>query len=94
MRTAGCFHTEPPCGSTSPVMHLMSVDLPAPLGPCTTTRDDSEMATDASLICGVSRPGYVYDAFMHFRMALSLERTPSRKPGSGKENLNCVADSS
>lgn len=34
----GCFQTDPPVGSSSPVSTLIMVDLPAPLGPSTATR--------------------------------------------------------
>ena len=39
----GCFHTVPIWGSTSPVRHLMRVDLPAPLGPRHATREEGEL---------------------------------------------------
>jgi len=47
----------PLSGRVSPVRSLMSVDLPAPLGPTTPTRDESETAHEASLSEGCLAPG-------------------------------------
>ncbi|ABT16815.1 hypothetical protein ATCV1_z681R [Acanthocystis turfacea chlorella virus 1] len=54
MRMLGCFHTEPRVGCASPVRTLMSVVLPAPLGPITPIRDD--IATCEFTLLKISGP--------------------------------------
>mmetsp|Transcript_56502 Transcript_56502/g.115646 ORF Transcript_56502/g.115646 Transcript_56502/m.115646 type:complete len:236 (-) Transcript_56502:348-1055(-) len=57
MRMLGCFQTVPDCGLNSPVSSLMIVDLPAPFGPMTATREEREAWSDTPVTVGASLPG-------------------------------------
>ena len=46
-------------GAASPVRHLIMVDLPAPLAPTTTTREDRDTFTDTPVMIMRSVPGYL-----------------------------------
>ena len=74
----------PVVGCTSPVKHLMSVDLPAPFGPMQATLEDKETWTVAFSIVTTSFLGYLKETFTTLIRALPLDLTPSIGPGFGK----------
>ena len=43
------FHTSPDVGFSSPINNFIAVDLPAPFGPTTETRDDVEHDNEISV---------------------------------------------
>merc|ERR1719326_1057405 len=59
----------------------MSVDLPAPLGPTTATRDAIEHCADAFTSVYFSRVGYLKLAPVSLRIAFVLDLMPSSGPG-------------
>ena len=73
----GCCQTVPVVGWTSPVRHLMSVDLPAPFGPMHATRDESDTWTVAFSMVTLSLRGYLKDTSTTLMRALPLDLTPA-----------------
>ena len=76
MRAFGCCQTVPVVGWTSPVRHLMSVDLPAPFGPMHATRDESDTWTVAFSMVTLSLRGYLKETSTTLMRALPLDFTP------------------
>jgi hypothetical protein len=66
--------------------------FPAPLGPTTPIRDDSDNCTETLYMEGLLDPGYVKVQFDIFIIALVLLRIPSNTDGGGKENLTAESD--
>ena len=66
----------PVVGWTSPVRHLMSVDLPAPFGPMHATRDESDTWTVAFSMVTLSLRGYLKETSTTLMRALPLDLTP------------------
>lgn len=62
---------------------LIMVDLPAPLGPSTATRELSDTCTLTSFRMRVSAVGYLKLTARILRMARSLEFTPWRREEGG-----------
>mmetsp|Transcript_42418 Transcript_42418/g.57941 ORF Transcript_42418/g.57941 Transcript_42418/m.57941 type:complete len:200 (-) Transcript_42418:1069-1668(-) len=90
IRRLWCFQTDPPAalfdGNVSPTSILMSVDLPAPLGPRMATREPRQTWQLTPVRVAFSLPGYVKSTFSIRAMARVVELIPSRRPGFG--NLN------
>ncbi len=76
MRAFGCCQTVPVVGWTSPVRHLMSVDLPAPFGPMHATRLERLTWTVAFSMVTLSLRGYLKETFTTLMRALPFDLTP------------------
>jgi hypothetical protein len=73
---------------------LDHVDLPAPLTPTQTARDESETWIETLLSWPFSAPGYVNVMLFIFMMALPLNVMPGSWPGLGKRNADLSLTSS
>ena len=77
MRAFGCCQTVPVVGWTSPVKHLIKVDLPAPFGPMQATLEERDTCTVAFSIVTLSFLGYLKETSTTLMRALPFDFTPA-----------------